>query len=249
MKSYLFSLMVVLFSFTADAQFTEGEIIYESKVNLHRNLPERMEPMKSQIPEFRTSKHVLQFTNQESYFFRKQNTEAEQGEFNADRRRFRRMGGGRDDVKLYTDLSTRISLESREFFGKKFLIEGEANDFKWKFTGESKQVGSYLCQKAIHRDTSMMVEAWFTPMIPVAAGPENFTGLPGLILHVDINEGERVITAMEVNNTKVDASAIVKPTEGEQISRADYRVMTREKMKEMREEYGGDRRGRMGRGH
>lgn len=241
MKSILSVCTFLIFSISIAAQFTQGEIVYESKVNIHKNLPDEMAHMKDEIPEFRSSKHILNFTQTESYFYRKKEN-ASEGNTSRQSRRFRRMGRSRDNTKLYTDLASRISLESKEFFGKQFLIEGEASNYKWKFTGKSKQVGSYLCQQAIHQDTSQNIEVWFTPMIPVSAGPENFTGLPGLILHVDINDGDRIITAMEVNNQEITEGTIVKPTEGKAISRADYRKMTKEKMKEMEQEYGGKRR-------
>ena len=217
---------------------------------MHRNLPENRQHLKERIPEFRTSQHILEFTPSATSFYRKKVETAESGDFNSNRRRrwMRRMGGGNEDVKLYTDLTVMESLESREFLGKKFLISGKPNNFQWKFTGESKQVGSYLCQKAIHKDSTENIEVWFTPMIPVAAGPANYTGLPGLILHVDINNGERVITALEVNQKEIDPSTMEKPSEGDPITREDYQVMVREKMEEMRMERGGSDRVRRPRG-
>jgi GLPGLI family protein len=225
------------------AQFNQGQIVYESRVNMHRTLPENRMHLKDRIPEFRTSQHILEFTATASNFYRQKVESAENDDFRSNRRRrwMSRMGQN-EDVKLYTDLTVMESLESREFLGKKFLISGKPNDFQWKFTGKSKQVGSYLCQQAIHKDSTEIVEVWFTPMIPVAAGPANYTGLPGLILHVDINEGERVITAMEVNPIEIDVASMEKPEEGESISREEYQVMVREKMEEMRLERGGSDR-------
>ena len=243
-KTFYLFLFVSISSFLS-AQFNQGQIVYESKVNMHRNLPENRQQFKDRIPEFRTSQHILEFTSDASYFYRKKVESSENDDFRSSRRRrwMRRMGQN-DDVKLYTDLTVMESLESREFLGKKFLINGKPNDFKWKFTGESKQVGSYLCQKAVHKDSTEHVEVWFTPMIPVAAGPANYTGLPGLILHVDINSGERVITALEVNPIEIDPTSMEKPSEGESITREDYRVMVRDKMEEMRMERGGSDRAR-----
>ncbi|NNF35114.1 MAG: GLPGLI family protein [Saprospiraceae bacterium] len=244
MTRTLFTLILFFTLGIISAQFNQGQIIYESKVNMHRTLPENRMHMKDRIPEFRTSQHILEFTQTASNFYRKKVESAENEDFRSNRRRrwMSRMGGGNEDVKLFTDLSAMESLESREFLGKKFLISGKPNDFKWKFTGKTKQVGSYLCQQAVHKDSTDLVEVWFTPMIPVAAGPANYTGLPGLILHVDINEGERIITAMEVNALEIDAESMKKPDEGESITREEYQVMVREKMEEMRLERGGSDR-------
>lgn len=226
------------------AQFNQGQIIYESKVNMHRSLPENRQHLKDRIPEFRTSQHILEFTQTASNFYRKKLESEDNEDFRSNRRRrwMSRMGGGNEDVKLYTDLSAMESLESREFLGKKFLISGKPNHFKWKFTGKTKQVGSYLCQQAIHKDSTELVEVWFTPMIPVAAGPANYSGLPGMILKVDINNGERVITAIEVKPIEIKAESMKKPDEGESITREAYQVMVKDKMEEMKLERGGSDR-------
>src|SRR5688500_2457068 len=46
----------------------EGVILYAVKVNIHRGLPPAREAMKSQIPEFRTSKTQLVFNSAESLY-------------------------------------------------------------------------------------------------------------------------------------------------------------------------------------
>jgi GLPGLI family protein len=76
-------------------------------------------------------------------------------------------------------------------------------------------------------------------MIPVAAGPQNFVNLPGLVLHVDINEGERSYTAQNINLEKLDMSLIQKPSKGQKVSREKFKKITEEKMKEMEAERGG----------
>src|SRR5688572_19750378 len=47
---------------------TEGSIIYEVKVNTHRNIPKEREAMKSMIPEFRINKDQLVFNATESLY-------------------------------------------------------------------------------------------------------------------------------------------------------------------------------------
>ena len=45
------------------------------------------------------------------------------------------------------------------------------------------------------------ISAWYTPQIPVSAGPGNYHGLPGLIL--EVNDGsETVICSKIVINPK-----------------------------------------------
>jgi GLPGLI family protein len=127
--------------------------------------------------------------------------------------------------------------------GKKFLVTGKPEKYKWKMTGKNKQVGSYLCQEATWQDSTTQIVAWFTPMIPVQAGPGDYTGLPGVILHMNINDGEREITATDVQLGEVGSSILVAPTEGKEVSQEEWSKIRKEKMKEMEEEYGGKGKG------
>jgi GLPGLI family protein len=80
-------------------------------------------------------------------------------------------------------------------------------------------------------------------MIPVQAGPGDYTGLPGVILHMNINDGEREITATDVQLGEVGSSILVAPTEGKEVSQEEWSKIRKEKMKEMEEEYGGKGKG------
>lgn len=234
---------------TAFSQIDEGAIVFEEKINIHKNLPPEMEGMKDQIPEFRTNKFILLFNSGETLYKVNEKTETEKAEEQAYRpgrsRRgmHMRFGGNREgNSAVYTDLNEYLTLSSTSFFGKQFLINGAVDTFAWKVSGKQKQVGSYLCMEAIHSDTSETVVVWFTPMIPVQTGPAGYSGLPGMILHVDINDGERMITALDIQLKKLEEGAIEKPTEGKPITQEDFKILRDEKMEEMRNEYGGGRR-------
>lgn len=248
----IISILITLFlNITLFAQSNQGEILYQEKVNVHKSLPPEMEHRKADIPEFRTIEKVLYFNPEETYYTRlpKEKRKNEEEFRESGRRRGRGMRGGRGgEGKLYTDVKGQQSIESVEFFGKKFLIDGSTKKYTWKITGEQKQVGSYLCQKAEYQDSTEHIIAWFTPMIPLSAGPSKYNGLPGLILHVDINDGDQQITAQNIELKVIEEALIVKPTEGDQISREDFDKLRDEKMEEMKKEFGG-REGRGMRGH
>ena len=53
-----------------------------------------------------------------------------------------------------------------------------------------------------------VVHAWFTDAIPFAGGPEGYGGLPGMILELDINDQDAVITATSV---KLDEAEVKLP--------------------------------------
>ncbi|PQJ81046.1 GLPGLI family protein [Polaribacter porphyrae] len=64
------------------------------------------------------------------------------------------MGGGRSwggfsggGIK-YKNTKDRVALESKEFFGKNFLISDSMEQPKWELSTESKKIGNYTCYKA-----------------------------------------------------------------------------------------------------
>ncbi len=79
------------------------------------------------------------------------------------------------------------------------------------------------------------ITAWFTPSIPVQAGPENFGNLPGLILELDINDGDTVFSIDKLELKELE-NKIEEPAKGKEVTREEYRQIVREKMKEMREQ-------------
>lgn len=242
--SILFSFVLsFLFIQYTTAQITEAEVIYEDKTNIHRTLPEEMQQWKDRIPEFRTVKKVLLVNENETLYKKYVSDKPEEEVLDAEKERSRRWRGrmNRDENQMYSNVEEKLIIEEREFFGKKFLIEGAEEPLAWKISGEQKQVGSYLCMKATFQDTTQSIVAWFTPMIPVASGPDKYNQLPGLILHMDFNNGERTITATEVNPKEIDDTLVVKPEKGDKITREEFDQMVEEKTAEMKEMYGSSR--------
>ena len=81
------------------------------------------------------------------------------------------------------------------------------------------------------------ITAWYTPEIPVNQGPENYWGLPGLIL--EVNDGKTIILCSKVvMNTKEKVE--IKPSDkGETITQAKYDDVVVKKMEEIKEMNGG----------
>ena len=104
---------------------------------------------------------------------------------------------------------------------------------RFKSAKEQKQILDFVCQKAIYTKDTMVVEAWFTPQIPIANGPDLHGQLPGMILMVSMENGKRTITATEVKFEKIDSILLEKPTKGKKISQAEFKKIQEEKMKEM----------------
>jgi GLPGLI family protein len=120
------------------------------------------------------------------------------------------------DNQTFTELENDKQIEQREFMTRVFLIEGIV-DNKWKLTGNQKTILDYPCQEALLEGAKEKTSVWFTPAIPVSAGPGTLIGLPGLVLAVDVNEGKNVTVAQKVDLTPVDKSLLVKPDKGKKM--------------------------------
>lgn len=77
------------------------------------------------------------------------------------------------------------------------------------------------------------ITAWYTPEIPINQGPENYWGLPGLIL--EVTDGKTVILCSKVVLNTKDKKEIKAPKNGKEVTQAEYDKIVMEKMAEMRE--------------
>lgn len=114
----------------------------------------------------------------------------------------------REKRYIHTNYKDKRRLDHIEMLGKSFVFDDEMLRFKWKILNEIKEVAGFVCMKAETTDTikNQKIVAWFTSEIPASLGPEGFGGLPGLILEIDKNNGNSIVTA-----TKVTRDSILTP--------------------------------------
>lgn len=240
MKSVILFFSMIL-PFMIQAQLKEGTVIFTETLQLNIELPEDMEEqMKDMIPGSQSYTKSLLFNEKESLYTDYEPAENEDIEVahESDGMEFKMVMKRPENIH-YANLESGDFINSREFFGRMFLIDGTTKNLSWKLTGEQKKVLDYVCQKATFKDDEMEVVAWFTPQIQVSAGPDSFAGLPGLILEVDIDNGERTIVASSVNMEALSADAITAPSKGKKVSKEKFEKIQEEKMKEMETEMGG----------
>jgi GLPGLI family protein len=161
------------------------------------------------------------------------------------------------DGVLYTNIANSEYLKEKEFLGKNFIIKDTLSKLKWVLSDETKKIGPYLCNKAtvliedkeklffnnisnsvksnildeFDIDTGVLVTAWYTTEIPIPLGPDEFWGLPGLIL--EVNDQRRVILCSKVTLRINDKQKIKLPSKGEMVSKAQYDMIVLRKIKEM----------------
>lgn len=210
---------------------SNGKVTYEDKIDLHRDLPPDREDFKDMIPQYNTSKWELTYSGDKSIYQLFKETELTGT--NANQSGYR-MRFGRENRTVYKDIADDVLIDSRDFMQKQFLIKGFTTTTKWKIGKKQKEIMGYHCLEASHRvDSATMVTAWFTPQIATSTGPLDYHGLPGLILQIDINDGQRTITSTEIKLDSVDTSIIIAPTKGKEITQEEFEKLREEKMKEM----------------
>jgi GLPGLI family protein len=220
MKTILIASTTLLFAITATAQVKEGTIIYERKIDMHKRITD--EQMKAMMPQFRTSKHQLLFSDSTSIYKVVPEDEAPDpfaGSEGGGRVMFRMAGA---EGEQYRNFSQAKYVESRELGAKTYIIEDTIRQQPWKLTDETKTILNYTCKKATRTsERGQNIEAWYTEAIPCPAGPEGFASLPGAILQVNVNTNEMVYNALSVSD-KVEKKEIKEPSKGKKVSRAEF---------------------------
>jgi len=206
------------------AQIKEGKIIYEQKIDLHRRMQD--EQMKVMVPQFRTSKYELNFADNQS-MYKIQEEEPDIAENTSNGGIVMKFGGANSEY--YKNFATQKQVEKRELGDKDYIIEDSLHHTTWKLIDTTKTILGYTCKKATGKtERGSDVEAWYTEDIPVSSGPETFSGLPGMILQIDINKEEFVTTAISIEKTG-DKKELKEPTKGKKITPEEYAA----KMKEL----------------
>jgi len=256
----VFFLFTAIVSFSlSQAQVKEGTIYYDQKVNMHKTIQD--EQMKAMMPEFRTAKFILQFSDSVSVYKTVPEDEAPDPFAGGGGRMIVRMGGGGGD--LYKNFSQSKSIQTSELGGKNFLIVDSIRQQPWKLGTETKQVLGYTCHKATRKvmqpapvmrrmimgggggavtDTTtkaaapagkeVEVVAWYADEIVSPVGPENYGQLPGVILQLDVDNGTTVFTATEVKKS-VDLKDLKEPKKGKVVTRQEYVKMMTDMMGNM----------------
>lgn len=183
--------------------------------------------------------------------------------------RFGAMGSAGGD--LYKNIKEEKYLIKNELFGKIFLIEDSLEKLDWKMESDTKQIGNYTAFKATavktirrpnmraifrRRDNNnkeeenkeeeftekeVSIVAWYAPEIPINQGPSGYWGLPGLILAV--SDDVTTIVCSKITMNPKEKIEIKAPSKGKKVTQAEYDEISREKMKEMRENFSNGRGG------
>ncbi|MCK7590376.1 GLPGLI family protein [Subsaxibacter sp. CAU 1640] len=165
------------------------------------------------------------------------------------------VGGGSD--VMYKNIKEKRYTNQTEIFGKLFLIKDSLSPENWELVNETKNIGVYTCFKAVKKEdvTSQtltsdggiekvtkekITTAWYTPQIPINNGPDDFHGLPGLIL--EINDGELTLVCTKIILNPDEKIEIIEPKKGKEVTQKEFEDTLEKKNKEMMENFNSGRR-------
>lgn len=137
-------------------------------------------------------------------------------------------GGGyswrTEEFILYRNFAQETRTDIIEMLGKTYIVGDSLRPVTWKIGNQVKEVAGYFCTKAETEDPikQQKITAWFAQDIPVAAGPEQYSGLPGLILELDLDDDVVVIEAVKVEAKKLTDAFKLPKTKGKKITAKEY---------------------------
>jgi len=79
------------------------------------------------------------------------------------------------------------------------------------------------------------IVAWYTPQIPIKTGPDEYWGLPGLIL--ELKSGKTTMLCSKIILNPKEPIEIDVPTKGKSVSRDEYKKIMMDKVNEMQSMY------------
>lgn len=146
--------------------------------------------------------HTLSFFGEETLF------ETVKEEYPANYRNISWYVPLMSDSKTFVNFETNIFQKLLVFGDDELIMKDTVPKVKWKYTDEYRNIAGYDCRRAngVVQD-SIYVVAFFAGQIPVPAGPELITGLPGMILGLSLPSlnMNMFATKVELNNSPVSS--------------------------------------------
>lgn len=133
--------------------------------------------------------------------------------------------------------TTVIPVSDSDFRSFRFRGNKDENDIKKDSTSSTKT--NFMDQ--IEKPNEKTIVAWYAPEIPVNQGPENYWGLPGLIL--EVNDGSTTILCSKIVLNSKDKVEIKEPNKGKEVSQKEFDETLKAKLEEMREMFQNNRGG------
>ncbi len=222
--------LVMSFALHAQELVLQGKIIFERKENMHKLIDDAMAKEKSPspwytemrkvAPKYRTDIFQLNFTTKQSLY---QMITEDDIPFN---QRWYRVAYNN---KVQSSFVKQTFTSHKTVYEKEYAITDSLPQIKWKLTDEYREIAGKNCRKAttILFD-SVYVIAFYTDEIPVSGGPENFQGLPGMILGIVIPRIHYTCFATSVQSQLITETDLALPAPKRKTQQVNFAAFTKE---------------------
>lgn len=243
----------------------ESKVSMKDKIQIN-NSDGMTEAMRQQLAETMKKAFektfVLNFNKQESVYFQEEKLEAPKPNSSMNVAVIK----SNTDGKNYKNIKEKIQVSEEDIFGKEFLVVDSLKVWNWKLENETKKIGNYICNKAtavipvseedkkayeenkkkkgdgktqfitVSEPKEQQITVWYAPEIPVSQGPDEFWGLPGLIL--EANDGQTIYLCSKITLNPKEKSEIKRPSKGKKVTQKEYDKIFKEKIESMTDSKG-----------
>ena len=262
MKTKLITLIVLVASVISYAQDFSGKAIYKTsrKSNFKIGDDSKMsdqqkEELMKRVQKMNQKTFVLKFDKYTSTYKQDVKLKAPKPQVGNQRMVVISFGGSGEGSVYYKNVKENRYANQTEIMSKRFLVKDTLPNYEWEMFSETKNIGNYTCYKAsftrevenvkmsfmngeskeVKEKKMVTTTAWYTPQIPVSNGPDDYQGLPGLIL--EVNDGTTTMVCTEIILNPTDKIKITEPEKGKVVTQAEYEKISRQKSKEMMERF------------
>jgi GLPGLI family protein len=130
------------------------------------------------------------------------------------------------DNIMYRNLENNETFDVISLLEKEYVIQDSIVCQHWKIKNDMKEIAGRICMNASYYDPVKEKEiiAWFALDLPVSIGPNQYCGLPGMILEISEANGAVVYTATSIifseEEMKIEKPVVKKSRKT--ISQAEY---------------------------
>lgn len=270
MKHFKLLFVLLLLTSVVKAQDFQGKAIYQSKFRMDMKLdstrisPNQQQQIMEMMRKQMEKTFELTFDKNISIYKEEAKLEQETSGFGG----MMVMIGGAMNGKHFKDVKNKSFTKESELMGKNFLIKDSLTVYNWKLVNESKMIGNYLSFKAVATVKSnemsfnmrggrgqnrvnpndsiastqreIIIEAWYSPEVPVNNGPGEYWGLPGLIMEVNADRMSLQLVSLDLNPK--EKIKITEPDKGKVVTQKEYNEIVKVKAAEIRENFEGGRK-------
>ena len=223
MKQISIFLFMCLVAIAANAQTADIEVSYEAH---HPNLRNGKDDLESQYILLANSNESKFYSPKTEYVDSLNSTPDGKAKLN-EMTRNAYLGGKLDDIPR-SDGSYYVVKSGNKYTYydnsglEKYVYEEPVAELGWEIGDSTKTILGYECVMASVNYHGRGWTAWFSPEIPVIAGPWKLTGLPGLILEATADGNQYSFIATGIQQTDKHITPIYLANDYEKTDRIKF---------------------------